>query len=229
MEVNPKARSTPQLIFGLIIVVVGLLMTLDTLGIADAEHYLRYWPIGFVALGVAKIWQARGGHSGMFGGMIFVIVGLWLLLEAARVIRISFWELWPMLLVALGASLVWRSVTGHRPAANDTNSVVSAVAVLGGVNRGNNSSSFRGGDLTAVMGGCEVDLRQARIDGEAIIDVFAMWGGIEIRVPEDWTVIGRVTPLLGGFDDKTRPPQTAGAQKLIIRGFVVMGGVEVKN
>lgn len=229
MDAQNTSRSTPQLIFGLIIVVVGLLMTLDTLGIADAEHYLRYWPAGFVALGAAKIWQARGGHSGMFGGMIFVVVGMWLLLEAASVIRISFWQLWPMLLVAIGGSLVWRSIAGHRPAANDTNSIVSAVAVLGGVNRGNNSGAFRGGDLTAVMGGCEIDLRQARIDGEAVIDVFAMWGGIEIRVPEDWTVIGRVTPLLGGFEDKTRPPQTAGAHKLIIRGFVVMGGVEVKN
>jgi hypothetical protein len=124
---------------------------------------------------------------------------------------------------------VWRSVAARRIPASDTNSTLSAVAVLSGVNRGNNSRTFRGGDLTAIMGGCEVDLRHAAIDGEAIIDVFAMWGGIEIRVPEDWTVIGRVTPLLGGFDDKTRPPQGAGAHRLIVRGMVIMGGVEVKN
>jgi hypothetical protein len=38
-----------------------------------------------------------------------------------------------------------------------------------------------------------------------------------------------VTPLLGGFDDQTRPPQQASPQRLVIRGFVIMGGVEVKN
>jgi predicted membrane protein len=161
--------------------------------------------------------------------VVLIIIGTALLTEHLLPVYIDFIDLWPLLLVLLGASLVWRSIVGRRAAANDTNSTISAVAVLGGVNRGNNSAAFRGGDLTAVMGGCEIDLRQARIDGEAIIDVFAMWGGIEIRVPEDWTVIGRVTPLLGGFEDKTRPPQTASTHRLVIRGFVIMGGVEVKN
>jgi predicted membrane protein len=229
VETIHRHRSVPQLIFGLIVIVVGVLLTLDTLGIADAEYYLRYWPAGLIALGLAKAWQSRDGHGGTFGGLILVVIGSILLLESLVVLRIDVWALWPAVLVVIGASLVWRSVAARRIEASDTNSTLSAVAVLSGVNRGNNSRTFRGGDLTAIMGGCEVDLRHAAIDGEAIIDVFAMWGGIEIRVPEDWTVIGRVTPLLGGFDDKTRPPQGAGAHRLIVRGMVIMGGVEVKN
>ena len=59
--------------------------------------------------------------------------------------------------------------------------------------------------------------------------MFAMWGGIEMRVPEDWTVSRRVTPLLGGVEDKTRPPQGASAHRLMLRGFAIMGGVEIKN
>jgi hypothetical protein len=56
-----------------------------------------------------------------------------------------------------------------------------------------------------------------------------MWGGIELRVPEDWTVIGRVVSVLGGFDDTTRAPQGAGHHRLIVRGFAIMGGIEIKN
>ena len=79
------------------------------------------------------------------------------------------------------------------------------------------------------MGGCEVDLRHAGINGDAVIDVFAMWGGIELRVPESWTVITKVTPIMGGVEDNTRAPQNPGGHRLTIRGMVLMGGIEIKN
>lgn len=231
MPDSRAVRFTPQLLVGLIVIAVGVLFTLDNLGITDAEQYLRYWPAGLIAIGLLKLAQSRDGMGGAFGGFIFALSGTWLLLEQTEVVRLSFWDLWPVLLVMFGGYLVWQGYSGRhlRAASGDSNSVVSGLAVLGGVARGNNSRAFRGGNLTAVMGGCELDLRQAAIHGEAALDVFAMWGGIEIRVPEDWTVVGRVTPLLGGFDDKTRPPQGASAHRLVIRGFAIMGGIEVKN
>jgi predicted membrane protein len=227
---NDRAlRLTPQLLMGLIIIAVGALFTLDNLGLVDARHYLRYWPAALILVGTLKVWQSRGG-GGTFGGLMFIVAGVWLLLETFRIVTISFADLWPLILVFFGASLVWRGLRGGRErASTDGHSTVSALAVLGGVHRGNNSRAFRGGDLTAVMGGCEIDLRQAAIDGEAVIDVFAMWGGIEIKVPEDWTVASRVVPILGGFEDKTRPQRGAATHRLLIRGFAIMGGIEVKN
>ncbi len=225
-------RLTPQLILGVLIIIVGTLFTLDNLGVLRADEYLRYWPAGLLAIGLTKLWQSRDGVGGTFSGVMFTVVGVWLLLDAIDIIvEARVWDLWPVLLVALGGYIVWQGMGGRRrsPGA-DSNAVVTAFAVMGGVARGNNSRSFRGGELTAVMGGCEIDLRQAAIEGEAVIDVFAMWGGIDIRVPEDWTVVGRVVPLLGGFEDKTRPPkQESAAQRLVVRGFAIMGGVEVKN
>ena len=220
---------TPQLLMGLLIIVLGVLFTLQNVGVLDAREYLNYWPVGLIAIGGLKLWGCRSG-GGTFAGLLFIGAGVWLLLESLEIVTISLWELWPVLLVFFGASMVWRGVHG-RPevGGTDSNATVSALAVLAGINRGSNSRAFRGGDLTAVMGGCEVDLRQAAIDGEAIIDVFAMWGGIEIRVPEDWSVSGQVTPVLGGYEDKTRPPLGATAHRLVVRGFAIMGGIEIKN
>jgi predicted membrane protein len=224
------SRMTPQLLFGLIIIAVGVLLTLDRLGLIDARYYLRLWPAALILIGVVKLWHARDGMGGAVGGFLFTVAGTWLLLERTEIIRLSFWDLWPALLVFLGGVLVWQALT--RPNARspvNSNQTVHAVAVMGGVARGNNSPAFRGGDVAAIMGGCEIDLRHASIDGDAVLDVFALWGGIEIRVPEDWTIVLRVTPLLGGADDKTRPPQGVSRHRLIIRGVILMAGVEIKN
>jgi predicted membrane protein len=220
---------TPQLLMGLLVIAVGVLFTLDNLDLVDARQYIRFWPVGLIAIGVLKLWQSRGG-GGTFAALLLTLAGTWLLLESLMIVTVSFVDLWPMLLVLLGASLVWHGMRGRRERAGmDDTATVSALAVLGGINRGSNSQAFRGGDLTAILGGCEIDLRQAAIDGEAVIDVFAMWGGIEIKVPEEWSVSGRVVPILGGYEDKTRPPRGATTHRLVVRGFAIMGGIEIKN
>jgi predicted membrane protein len=222
-------RFTPQLLMGLLIIGVGVIFTLDSLGLAEAQSYLRYWPAALIAIGLLKLAQARAG-GGSLAGLLLVIGGTALLLESLGMVDVSVWQMWPVLLVLFGASMVWQAIRGRGDRRTaDANATISALAVLGGVSRGNNSPNFKGGDLTSIMGGCEIDLRRAAIDGEAVFDVFAMWGGIEIRVPENWTVVGRVMPLLGGFDDKTRAPQSPASPRLVVRGFAIMGGIEVKN
>ena len=228
-ELDRRPWLTPQLVMGLVIMAVGVLFTLDNLGLISARQYARYWPAALILAGILKIWQARGG-GGAFGGLLLIVAGGWLLLSTFHVVTVSLVDLWPLLLVFFGVSLVWRGLRGRRDRADvDGLSTVSALAVLGGVHRGNNSRAFRGGDLTAVLGGCDIDLRQAAIDGDAAIDVFAMWGGIEIKVPEDWTVSTRVVPILGGVEDKTRPQRGAATHRLLLRGFAIMGGIEIKN
>jgi len=231
MTGQPSIRLTPQLVVGLMVIALGVLFTLDNFGLARwDQRWLRYWPAGLIAIGLVKLWQARLGTGGAFGGFVFTLAGTWLLLEQTTLIRISFLDLWPLLLVFVGVYLVWQGVSGPRPRpAADMHSTVSAMAILGGVHRNSTARAFKGGDLTAILGGCELDLRQAGIEGEAIVDVFAIWGGIEIRVPDDWIVDSRVVPVMAGFEDKTRPAQTAASKRLIVRGFVIMAGVEVKN
>ena len=61
-----------------------------------------------------------------------------------------------------------------------------------------------------------------------MIDVFVMWGGIEIRVPDDWEVVNRGSAFLGGFENKTHPLPNA-TRRLVVTGTAIMGGVEVKS
>jgi hypothetical protein len=105
----------------------------------------------------------------------------------------------------------------------------SDLAIMGGVKRTNLSRDFRGGEATAVMGGIEIDLRDAVMDrSEAVLDVSSVMGGVKIRVPEDWTVVSRVSSIMGGFDDNTRHPAES-EHRLILKGTVLMGGLKVTN
>ena len=107
---------------------------------------------------------------------------------------------------------------------------IRTFAMLSGSELRPMSRPFRGADLSAVLGSVTLDLTSARIEGDvARIDVFAFCGGIEIHVPPDWTVTSKIATLLGGFTDKRRPTTTPPTKTLILDGFAVMGGIEVKN
>ncbi|HTL45878.1 MAG TPA: DUF5668 domain-containing protein [Vicinamibacterales bacterium] len=227
-----RSRFTPQVLFGVAVIVIGVLFTLDNLNVLDASEYVRYWPAALVALGMMKLWEAMRDGRGWLGGILFTTIGAWMLFERVAYIRIDVREVWPLAFLCFGAYLVWRGVSRpRRPRPLDGDAHLSAIAILSGIVRGSNSPAFSGADLTAVMGGCEIDLRQASIapGTTAVIDVFAFWGGIEIRVPEDWSVVTRVTPLLGGVEDQTRASQAAVSKRVEIRGTAIMGGVEIKN
>jgi len=111
----------------------------------------------------------------------------------------------------------------------DPSPTTTAFAFMSGITRKLASQAFQSGDATAVMGGCEIDLRQSNIAGTAVFDAFAFMGGIELRVPTDWTVKNEVFAILGGIDDSR--VQTAGnpSKVLVLRGAAIMGGIEIKN
>ncbi len=234
-ESETRFRITPRVVLGLAVILLGVVLTLDNLGLAEGEDFLRFWPIALMALGLAKIAGARH-WGGAAWGVFWLVAGGWLLLYELGFVDLDPVELirdfWPLVLVAIGASLVWRAVGRQSPARTaEDDSTVSAFAALGAAERSNNSPDFRGGELTAFMGGCELDLRGASmVEGPAVLDVFAVMGGIEIRVPESWSVTGKVIPIMGAFEDKTRPRPEGGTRKrLELRGWVLMGGVEVTN
>jgi hypothetical protein len=221
---------SPRLVFGVVIMLFGVLLTLDNLGLIEAGRWWGLWPIALIAAGLARLRESVrcGGSSGV--GLI--ILGSFLLFHNLGWLRLR--HLWPLFLLGLGASLVWKAVRGKSASPDGDRSAdaldrVDAFIVIGGVARNSRSQNFQGGSATAIMGGCEIDLRNASIaEGPVTFDTFAMWGGIEIKVPPDWAVESRVFPMLGGYSDQTHPEPNA-RKRLVVTGMAIMGGVEVKN
>jgi len=112
---------------------------------------------------------------------------------------------------------------------------IDDVAIFSGSTKKINTLNFKGGRMTAIFGGSEVNLSRSRLaPGENILNVFFMFGGSEIVVPSDWNVVIEATPIFGGFSDeryisKDINSQDGNQSVLVIKGLVIFGGAELKS
>ena len=235
-EISFRARRrrepAVQVVIGIIVVALGALFTLDNLHILEARDYLRLWPVAFIAVGIAQFAQARTSGRRL-AGLLWILLGATLVANRLGWLSVNIWAYWPLLLVFVGARIFWQAFYTSTPQelSPDADAAISMLAVLGGSNRRVASPAFQRAEITAFMGGGKLDLLDATMaPGGAVVDVFAVMGGFEILVPPTWSVDVEVTPFMGGFEDKTiQPPASANGPRLRIRGFVMMGGLDVKN
>jgi len=215
------------MIVGLVIAAFGLTLLAGNLGYIDAHRVLQeFWPFGLIIVGVATLATRR--HDQVFLGLALVFAGAWAYAAHQNWLRVSFWAVFgPTVLVLAGGSIIWRAFARPSLAANE--SYVTSFAILGGSEL-QPKVPFQGADLTCVMGGAKLDLTATAMAGDtAAIDVFALMGGAEILVPRDWDVTVKVISLMGGVSDKRRPATLPPTKRLVIRGFAMMGGVEIKD
>jgi predicted membrane protein len=229
MEDNKVFRFSPHLAIGIAIVILGVVLTLDNMDILEAREILHYWPGALVILGAFMILATRDLQGRVSGALIAVWGGL---LLATRMGYMDFHikNFWPIILILVGVNMAMQAMRS-KPHADVNERTITGFAILGGFKRSSNSQEFLGGEMTAFMGGGELDLRQAAIrEGEeAVLSVYAVMGVFKLMVPIGWTVICKVLPLMGGVEDKTLPQQSGRTQKLIIQGYALMGGVEIHN
>ncbi len=236
---NRSHRGWGRLCFGAILVALGVIFLLDERHILDAGQILTYWPVIPIVLGLFKILSPGASGNRVFGGLL-LLGGLLFLGQSFGLYEVDGDLIFPGLLMLIGGAIIWRGLgrtgTGDKDATTDPSATHALFAFWSGIQRRVTSNGYRGGDATAIMGGIEIDLRSARTaPGEAaIIDVFVMWGGIEVKVPADWNVVFEGTAIMGAYEDtRTQAPSEnetrPGVPNLILRGLVLMGGLELKR
>jgi predicted membrane protein len=248
MACSNSTRFSWSLTFGLLIAAAGVVLLLDQQGVIDANKVFQYfWPILCISFGLVNIFQSGGRR---IWGIILLIIGVRLVLDDLGIGHIVFHTLWPVIIIAIGGLMVWQAIAPNSSPLNgqadtwrerlnqwrhgdSSGSDFNQIAIFGGFKRRFTAKNFRGGSVMAVMGGYEIDLRQAGMEGDsATIDATSIMGGGEIKVPDNWRISIDGIGLFGAYVDETHqlPATDATPQKhLIVKGIAFMGGVVIKN
>lgn len=241
-----RRQTSSAVLFSGLLIAAGVLLFLGNVGILPIYNVWQFWPVFVIVGGVSRLTSATTPASRIWGGFL-IGLGALLLLHNLGVLQLATRDggwIFSLLLIILGvlgltrafeSSGGLRRVIGTAPQFSTDNyrDMLMDLTIFGNVKRKSESRAFKGGELTSVFGQIEVDLRQAMIsspDGTAVLNVTAVFGGINIRVPQHWRVYVSGSSILGSFEDNTVPPNVGeNAPTLVIAGLAVLGSVEIKD
>jgi hypothetical protein len=224
---------TPNVIVGLGVALLGVVLTLDRMHVIDAIDVLRFWPVLLTLFGASIVAQAlRGGAADRQAPILSPPL---------------------IIFLVIGGLIATRVADRNRDGARlDGPGTFTVNAVMAGNHRVVTETTFRGADMTSVMGEARLDLRRAIVapGEEIVIEVFTLMGSTIVVVPEAWEVDVEAVPLMGGFkderkrarDDETQDAVPAAADapapveapasatpRVVLRGFIMMGGLVIRS
>lgn len=233
---NPGQNRT--LGIGLLIILIGLTFLLRQMNVFTprVEGIIFTWQMLLILAGTFTLLFGDNKTT----GFILLIVGGFFILPEIYSLPYNFRNtFWPLLLIFVGIFILFRSGRFFRKDPGDLQldvedtAYIDEVNIFSGAERKVSGKNFRGGKITSIFGGSELDLTGATLtSGNNVIEVFYLFGGSSITVPNDWVVINRVTAILGGFTDKRsglQSPEENPGKVLIIQGMVLFGGGEIKT
>jgi len=218
--------------------VIGALLLFDTFDITNLpiRHYIFSWKTLLIGIGVVILATKERAIAG------YVLIGLGIIFWLPSLVNYSIslgQVFWPAILIGIGVLIITRRRHGHVAhksfdKKNDSLSdYIDDVSVLGGGTKIIQSQNFKGGDITAIFGGSEFSFKEAALSPDGCtIDVFTMFGGSKLIIPDNWVVKSDMFSIFGGFNDKRMiKPDEPTEQKtvLYLKGAVIFGGMEIKS
>ncbi len=195
-------REHAALAIGLI--AIGVLLLVANLGLFSLSIgtlFGSFWPLILIALGIWKLFADRGVSI----VAPVVLVGLGAVFLASTLDIIGWGASWPLIIIVVGVAVLLQGVQFRKassvPKGPDT---INIVTIFSGEESRIASQSFRGGQVTAIFGGGELDLREAQLAPGATLNITALFGGVEMKVPESWRVDVHGAALFGGIENKQK-------------------------
>lgn len=225
---NPNQKTW----LAIVLVVLGSVFLLNNLDLIPnfIPYYLFGWEMIFVLVGGSML------VTGRREGFIFLLIGGFFLLDEIFYLpRFHVRDWWPLVLIIIGVSIFLRRRNQDHSTKYESgdSDFFEDTVVFGGSEKSCTSQDFKGGRVTTIFGGLDVDFTSTKmVQEEVVLDLFCVFGGSNFRVPNDWTIVNDSYVIFGGYSDlRSRSDIEMNDPNKILRikGSVVFGGVEIKS
>lgn len=245
MKNKQHYSGSNNLSFGVILLIIGSILLLDRMEIIDFS-WVFSWPFILIGIGLYSI--IRHGLKNEFGIIMFLI-GSFFLIRRENFIPDEYYDyLLPGGIILVGLYLVFSRSSKFGFSKLDTekgvdenigvsnakvveSDFIKAEAVFASVQRRLITKDFKGGKISSVFGGADIDLSKAEIKDSAVLDVEVIFGGLKLIIPPHWEIQADVSNVFSGIEDKRAFPSVDEADRkiLYIKGSVNFGGLEFKS
>lgn len=178
-------------------------------GISLIQNGFRVWPAAGLTIGLLFLLSSRGYlDAGLVASLIM-----------------------PLIFILIGLSIIfknWLLKDIHRLHVKFQGGDSEYSAIFAGRKDRIIGEKFMGTTINAIFGGVDLDLRNAIVDEDIVINATAVFGGINIFVPPNVKVKVSNVPIFGGVDCKVMNPIGPNAPTILINSTCMFGGIDIK-
>ena len=226
-------RKLGNTLWGIVLIIIGVILTLNALEITNINIFFNGWWTLLIIIPSAIELIAR---EDKFWSAIWLIIGIILLLACRDILDFELiWRLTiPVIIILIGINLIFKDKLDKRMEKKNkelkekVEGLEEYCATFGEVKADFNNQEFKGASLTAVFGSIDLDLRKAIINEDKLIKTCAVFGGIEIMVPENVNIKVKSTPIFGATSNKTNRKYDEKLPTIYVNSFCMFGGVDIK-
>ena len=226
-------KKVSKILWGIALIAIGGIFALNAFGVTDIEVFFDGWWTLFI---IVPCFIGIITEREKIGNIIGLLIGVFLLLCCQNVLGFDMlWKLAvPAIIVIIGLKLIFGAVFGDKAikmlesSKQNGDNIKTGSATFSGQDLNFNGEVFEGAELNAIFGGVKCDLRNAIIEKDCAITASAIFGGIDIYVPDNINVKISSNSIFGGVSEKEHRPYIEGAVTLYINATCIFGGAEIK-
>lgn len=222
-----------NILWGLVFIVVGLIFGLNAMGITNINVFFRGWWTLFI---IVPSFIGFFKDENKTWSIIWFVIGVMLLLCARDILSFAIIGklIFPFILIMIGLNFIFKDVFQSK--VNDKIKKLNSERVDGenfcatfsGIKNNFKGQEFKGANIDAIFGGVDIDLTEAIINHDQIININSVFGGVDIKVPNGVNIKVKSTPIFGGVSNKVNRSFDESFPTIYVNAFCLFGGVDIK-